>query len=146
MTHHSSKLLLSFLCLALAAATTASAGTRSRSAEGPRGSATRTVEREPGRTHREITVANHRGQTATREVDRTWDRETRTATVSVEATGPNGRTASREGTFQKAGDGHTRTAIRTGPNGNTATKEIDVSRSGDSVTRTRTTTRTSGSE
>lgn len=146
MTHHSTKLLLSFLCLSavLVASTPASARTRTRTTEGPRGSATRTVEREPGRAHRETTVTDNQGRAATREVDRTRDRATRTRTVSVETTGPNGRTVSREATFQTTDTGHSRTAIKTGPNGNTATKEINVSKSGDSVTRT--ITRTTGSE
>jgi hypothetical protein len=105
----------------------------------PRGDYTRHTERartENGHTrHDEIT--NGAGKTATRDASVVNDRVAGTRTRDVVATGPNGKTATRQNVTQRTDNGYTRDSIATGPNGKTATRNATVARDKEAGTLSR---------
>jgi hypothetical protein len=131
---------LAGVTLALAASPASAQGGRAtggvRHAQGagaqhaPRGDYTRHTERtrtDDGHTrHDEIT--NGAGKTATRDASVVNDRAAGTRTRDVVATGPQGKTATRQDVTQRTENGYTRDSVVTGPNGKTATRNATVAR------------------
>jgi hypothetical protein len=105
---------------------------------------TRTTERtrtENGR-ERHDTWTGQNGQTATRDVVVTNDREAGTRTREVDATGPNGKTRSTDTTTTRTENGFTRSTTRTNAEGQTATRDMSVTRDKETGTTTRAATYT----
>lgn len=92
------------------------------SSNGKTGTFDSTTTRAKGETIRNGSRTNQDGETATRSLDRTWDKSTGTGTVNASATLANGKTESREGTLAKNADGSIASqGTITGPNGKTST-------------------------
>jgi len=76
---------------------------------------------------RHTTATNAQGETATRDLAVSRDRETGTATRSANYTTFDGRSGSRSDVIQRTDDGYTRETVRTLPGGETHTRDVDVS-------------------
>jgi hypothetical protein len=90
---------------------------------------TRTTERqrtENGRT-RSTTVTNKDGETATRGLTVSGDKEAGTVARESNYTTLDGREGSKSDVIQRTDDGFTRDTVRTLPNGETHTRAVDVS-------------------
>ncbi len=116
--------------------------------EGMRGGGTVTQQRtrDDGASTRTRTFQGDQGRTATQERNRSWDRESGTASGQQTTTLRDGRTITRESNAVRNEDGSwTATGSRTGANGNTATGTSNVWRGEDgSINRERTTTDAEG--
>jgi hypothetical protein len=116
-----------------------SADAARRGSHAPRGSFTHNAQRTrtaDGHTrHDEWKRAN--GRTATRDATVVNDRAAGTRTRDVVATGPNGKTATREDVTTRTDSGHTRASTVTLPNGKTATRDATVTRDEDAGARTK---------
>ena len=76
--------------------------------------------------HRETTMTNPEGKTASRTVDGSYDPETKTYTRVVAGTRINGDSYSSERVTQRTEDGYNRSVERTNAAGETAKKDVTV--------------------
>jgi len=76
---------------------------------------------------RSTTATNAQGETATRDLTVSRDKETGTTTREASYTTFDGRTGSMSDVIQRTDDGYTRNTSRTLPNGETHTRSVDVS-------------------
>jgi hypothetical protein len=108
------------------------AGTRTRNVDytGPNGN-TASVDSVRTRTEdgftRSTTVTNAQGETATRDLTVSRDKEAGTVTRDANYTTFDGREGSMTDVVQRTEDGYTRDTTRVTPNGTTLTREVDVS-------------------
>lgn len=108
------------------------AGTRTRNVDytGPNGQ-TGSVDSVRTRTDdgftRSTTATNPQGQTATRDLSVSRDKEAGTVTRESNYTTFDGREGSKSDVVQRTDDGYTRDTTRTLPNGTTQTRSVDVS-------------------
>jgi hypothetical protein len=72
-------------------------------------------------------VTNAQGETATRDLTVTRDKESDTVTREANYTTFDGRTGSMSDVIQRTDDGYSRDTTRTTPNGTTHTRSVDVS-------------------
>jgi hypothetical protein len=117
--------------LALSGTAIARDGQRQRGANASRAAQphTRTTERqrtENGHT-RSTTVTNEDGETATRDLTVTRDKEAGTITREANYSTFDGRAGSKSDVIQRTEDGFSRDTTRTPPNGETHTRGVDVS-------------------
>jgi hypothetical protein len=127
----------------------AEAGTRTRDSQwtrpnGASGNATTVATRTPDGYTRDTTVTNGLGQTATRNVEVSRDKEAGTSTRSVDRTGFDGRSASVDSTRTRTDDGFTIDRNIVTPNGTTISRDVvktcDTAAGGCTTTVTRETT------
>jgi len=76
---------------------------------------------------RSTTATNAQGETATRDLTVSRDKETGTTTREANYTTFDGRTGSMSDVIQRTDDGYTRNTLRTLPNGETHTRDVEVS-------------------
>ena len=76
---------------------------------------------------RSSTATGPNGKTATRNATGAYNPETKTWTRDASSVGPNGGVSSTNATVQKTDTGYTRDVVKTGPNGNTVTKNASSS-------------------
>lgn len=76
---------------------------------------------------RNTTATNAQGETATRDLTVSHDREAGTTTRSANYTTFDGRSGSKSDVIQRTDDGYARDTSRTLPNGETHTRDVDVS-------------------
>lgn len=114
--------------LALLSASATLAGERKITRTGTNGqTSTRnitTTRTENGYLHN-TTFTGTQGKTSTRSAQGQWNPDTKTWTKDINATGPNGQTASKNVSQTRTDDGYTRNATMTGPQGNTATRTTE---------------------
>jgi hypothetical protein len=108
------------------------AGTRTRNVDytGPNGN-TASVDSVRTKTDdgftRATTVTNAQGETATRDLTVSRDKEAGTVSREANYTTVDGRTGAMTDELQRTDDGYTRETARTTPNGTTTTRSVDVS-------------------
>ncbi len=108
------------------------AGTRTRNVDytGPNGGTT-SVDSVRTRTDdgftRSTTITNPQGETATRDLTVSRDKEAGSVTREANYTTLDGREGSMTDVIQRTDDGYTRDTARTLPNGTTHTRDVDVS-------------------
>ncbi len=76
---------------------------------------------------RSTMVTNAQGETATRDLTVSRDKEADTVTRDASYTTVDGRTGSMSDVVQRTDDGYSRDTTRTTPNGVTLMREVDVS-------------------